>query len=52
MFIAHTDPSQHPTYNEFWFYKVADQVLVYYSEHIDVEHDRVLETGEAKVFAR
>lgn len=38
--IAHTDPSQHPAYYESWFHKVADQVLVYDKENVDVEHIR------------
>lgn len=54
LFIAHTDPSQHPAYLEPWLHKVADQVLLYNSTDIDVDidHIRTLETDEAKQTGR
>ncbi|OQE27931.1 hypothetical protein PENFLA_c005G05868 [Penicillium flavigenum] len=52
LFIAHTDPSQHPAYEEPWLYKLADQVLLYNASEVDVDHIRSLETDEAKIAGR
>ena len=52
LFIAHTDPSEHPAYDEPWFYKVADQVLLYNNETVDIDYIHDLETSEARLFAR
>ncbi|KAI2765548.1 CAZyme family GT109 [Penicillium roqueforti] len=52
LFIAHTDPSQHPAYTEPWLYKLADEVLLYNASEIDIDHIRSLETNEAKIAGR
>lgn len=52
VFIAHTDPAEHPAYVEPWLHQVADKVLLYDSEKVDIEHIRNLETPEEKSFAR
>ncbi|KAJ5921435.1 hypothetical protein N7466_009761 [Penicillium verhagenii] len=51
-FIAHTDPSQHPAYAEPWLHKLADQVLLYNSSDVDIDHIKSLETDEAKLAGR
>ena len=48
LFIAHTDPSQHPAYAEPWLDKLADQVLLYNASEVDIGHLQTLETDEAK----
>lgn len=50
LFIAHTDPWQHPAYAEPWLHELPDRVLLY--DEKDVDHIRSLETEEAKAFAR
>jgi hypothetical protein len=52
LFIAHTDPSQHPAFAEPWLHKLADQVLLYNASEVDIGHIRSLETNEAKIAAR
>ncbi|KAJ5745954.1 hypothetical protein N7520_011136 [Penicillium odoratum] len=52
LFIAHTDPSQHPAYAEPWLHQVADRVLLYNASEVDVDHIRELESDEAKIAAR
>lgn len=52
LFIAHTDPLQHPAYAEPWLYKLADQVLLYNASEVDVDHIHSLETDEAKIAGR
>ncbi|KAJ5972752.1 uncharacterized protein N7479_002670 [Penicillium vulpinum] len=52
LFIAHTDPSQHPAFAEPWLHNLADQVLLYNASEVDIDHIRSLETNEAKVAAR
>lgn len=52
LFIAHTDPSQHPAYAEPWLHNLADQVLLYNASDVDIDHMRTLESDEAKVSAR
>ncbi|KAJ5181704.1 hypothetical protein N7449_011851 [Penicillium cf. viridicatum] len=52
LFIAHTDPSQHPAFAEPWLHKLADQVLLYNASEIDINHIRSLETHEAKIAGR
>ncbi|KAE8130933.1 integral membrane protein [Aspergillus pseudotamarii] len=51
LFIAHTDPVQHPAYSEPWLHGLADKVLLYDEKDIDVDHIRSLETAEAKALA-
>ncbi|KAI3071552.1 CAZyme family GT109 [Aspergillus niger] len=52
VFIAHSDPAEHPAYMEPWLHNLADKVLVYDPDLVDIEHIRSLETPEAKKFAR
>ncbi|KAJ6003368.1 hypothetical protein N7451_005915 [Penicillium sp. IBT 35674x] len=52
LFIAHTDPTEHPAYSEPWLHQVADQVLLYDPETVDIEHIHSLETDAAKVSGR
>ena len=53
LFIAHTDPSEHPAYAEPWLHRLPDQVLLYNTTDVDVDHLRSLETEEeAKVSGR
>lgn len=52
LFIAHTDPSQHPAYEEPWLRKVPDQLLLYDNATVDIEHIRSLETDAARQYAR
>ncbi|KAJ5153783.1 uncharacterized protein N7500_009222 [Penicillium coprophilum] len=52
LFIAHTDPSQHPAFAEPWLDNLADQVLLYNASEIDIDHIRSLETNEAKIAGR
>ncbi|GFN21014.1 uncharacterized protein AtWU_10822 [Aspergillus tubingensis] len=52
IFIAHSDPAEHPAYMEPWLHALADKVLVYDPAVVDIEHIRSLETPEAKKFAR
>lgn len=51
LFVAHTDPSEHPSYSEPWLHEVADEVLLYNSD-VDIDHIRGLETDEAKASGR
>ncbi|KAE8378977.1 integral membrane protein [Aspergillus bertholletiae] len=51
LFIAHTEPMQHPAYSEPWLHELADQVLLYDKKGIDIDHIRGLETAEAKTLA-
>lgn len=48
LFIAHTDPSQHPAYTEPWLRKLADEVLLYNASEVNIGHLQALETNEAK----
>ncbi|KAJ5811974.1 hypothetical protein N7474_008275 [Penicillium riverlandense] len=54
--IAHTDPPQHPAYNETWLHKVVDRVLLYNSTGVDIDVDidylRSLEATEKKMDAK
>ncbi|KAJ5146225.1 uncharacterized protein N7515_000789 [Penicillium bovifimosum] len=50
--IAHSNPAEHPAYVEPWLHTLADKVLLYDPDRVDVEHIRELETPEAKSFAR
>lgn len=50
--IAHSNPAEHPAYAEPWLHTLADKVLLYDTDQVDVEHIRHLETPEAKTFAR
>ncbi|GAB1193896.1 hypothetical protein APSETT444_003132 [Aspergillus pseudonomiae] len=51
LFIAHTDPTQHPAYSEPWLHELADKVLLYDEKDVDIDHIRSLETTEAKTLA-
>lgn len=51
LFIAHTDPTQHPVYSERWVHELADKVLLYDENDIDIDHIRSLETAEARTLA-
>ncbi|QMW42654.1 hypothetical protein G4B11_006024 [Aspergillus flavus] len=51
LFIAHTDPTQHPVYSERWVHELADKVLLYNENDIDIDHIRSLETAEARTLA-
>ncbi|KAL2011798.1 hypothetical protein VTN00DRAFT_4516 [Thermoascus crustaceus] len=53
LFIAHTDPTRHPAYSERWLHELADTVLLYDPDEVDIEHIRGLETDQhAKVSGR
>ncbi|KAJ5092063.1 hypothetical protein NUU61_006933 [Penicillium alfredii] len=52
LFIAHTDPAQHPAYNETWLHEVADRVLLYEPDKVNVDYIRSLETDAARVSGR
>lgn len=53
LFIAHTDPTRHPAYSERWLLELADTVLLYDPDEVDIEHIRGLETDQqAKVSGR
>lgn len=52
LFIPHSDPTVHPAYNEGWLAAVADTVLVYDTDTVDIAHIAELEQGEAKASAR
>ncbi|KAF7589514.1 hypothetical protein BBP40_004221 [Aspergillus hancockii] len=52
LFIAHTDPSQHPAYHEPWLHEVSDKVLLYDKSDVNISHIRELESNEHKKFAR
>lgn len=52
LFIAHTDPTEHPAYSEPWLQALADKVLLYDKKEVDVDHIHSLETAEEKSFAR
>ncbi|KAJ5634785.1 hypothetical protein N7528_002627 [Penicillium herquei] len=52
LFIAHTNASEHPAYAEPWLFKVADNVLLYDPQTVDIDHIRTLETDTAKVHGR
>lgn len=43
LFIAHTDPSKHPAYQEQWLFDVPDKVLLYEPDKIDINRLQVLE---------
>ncbi|KAB8072115.1 hypothetical protein BDV29DRAFT_8116 [Aspergillus leporis] len=51
LFIAHTDPMQHPAYSEPRLHELADKVLLYDENDIDIDHIRSLETAEGKTLA-
>jgi hypothetical protein len=52
LFVAHTDPSQHPAYSEPWLNRVPDQVLLYDNATVDIDHIRSLESSEARFDGR
>ncbi|KAH0536551.1 hypothetical protein FGG08_006581 [Glutinoglossum americanum] len=41
LFLAHTDPSQHPAYSEPWLHRVADRVLAGYEKVTAEELERI-----------
>ncbi|BCS21747.1 uncharacterized protein APUU_22179A [Aspergillus puulaauensis] len=52
LFIAHTDPSQHPAYSEPWLKRAPDQVLLYDNATVDIDHIRSLESSQARFDGR
>ncbi|KAF7183926.1 hypothetical protein CNMCM7691_004416 [Aspergillus felis] len=48
VFIAHTNPAEHPAYLEPWLHALADRVLLYDPDALDIDHIRDLETPEEK----
>ena len=46
LFIAHTDPTTHPSYSEPWLENVADQVLTYALPAEQLDHIRDLENEQ------
>ncbi|KAJ5994593.1 hypothetical protein N7451_010317 [Penicillium sp. IBT 35674x] len=49
IFIAHSDPSEHPAYDERWLSELPDQVLLYNEDEVDIDHIRTLEKSPKKV---
>jgi hypothetical protein len=47
LFVAHTEPRSHPAYAEAWMHELADQVLLYNSSTVDLDHIRWLESDKA-----
>lgn len=43
LFVAHSEPSDHPAFNETWFQALPDQILLYNQDEIDIDHIRELE---------
>ncbi|THC96040.1 hypothetical protein EYZ11_004461 [Aspergillus tanneri] len=52
LFIAHTNASEHPAFSESWLQNVADKVLLYDENDVDIDHIRALESDDAKQYAR
>lgn len=52
LFIAHSDPSQHPAYSEKWFHDVADTVLLYDHDQVDIDRIKELEKTQNKLSGR
>lgn len=52
LFIAHTDPTEHPAYAEPWLHNVPDQLLLYDPATVDIDYIHSLETEAAKVSGR
>ncbi|RHZ63937.1 hypothetical protein CDV55_102394 [Aspergillus turcosus] len=48
VFIAHTNPAEHPAYLQPWLHALADRVLLYDPDALDIDHVRGLETPEEK----
>ncbi|KAJ5914961.1 hypothetical protein N7504_003844 [Penicillium tannophilum] len=49
IFIAHSDPSEHPAYDERWLSELPDQVLLYNEDEVDIDHIRLLEKSPKRV---
>lgn len=49
IFIAHSDPSKHPAYDERWLAELPDQVLLYKEDEVDIDHVRALEKDKKTV---
>lgn len=52
LFIAHSDPHQHPSYSENWLHDVADTVLLYNWEEVDRGRIIELEQDHNKLSGR
>ncbi|KAE8149388.1 hypothetical protein BDV25DRAFT_2883 [Aspergillus avenaceus] len=52
LFVAHTDPTQHPAYREPWLREVADEVLLYDPSTVNITRIHELESDEHKLYAR
>lgn len=52
LFIAHSDPNQHPAYSEKWLHEVADTVLLYNWDEVDKDHIVELEQDHNKISGR
>lgn len=48
LFIAHTDPTEHPAYAEPWLHNVPNQLLLYDPATVDLDYIHSLETEAAK----
>ncbi|RLL95633.1 hypothetical protein CFD26_104222 [Aspergillus turcosus] len=48
VFIAHTNPAEHPAYLQPWLHALADRVFLYDPDALDIDHVRGLETPEEK----
>jgi hypothetical protein len=49
LFVAHSDPNLHPAYSEKWFHDVADTVLLYDHDKVDVARIVELEQAQNKL---
>ncbi|KAL1967526.1 hypothetical protein VTN77DRAFT_3041 [Rasamsonia byssochlamydoides] len=52
LFIAHSDPHQHPAYEEKWLHEVADTVLLYNWDEVDKARIVELEQDHNKISGR
>lgn len=52
LFIAHSDPNQHPAYSEQWLHDVADTVLLYDPNEVDMNRIVEWETTQNKLMGR
>jgi hypothetical protein len=52
LFIAHSDPNKHPAYSEKWLHEVADTVLLYNRDEVDMNRIVELEQEQNKLSGR
>jgi hypothetical protein len=52
LFIAHSDPHEHPAYSEKWLHEVADTVLLYNPDKVDMNRIVELEQEQNKLSGR